>query len=100
MDILQILPDLGVGFISGVIIGWGTKIALKIVAALLALYFLSLLYLEKLGVITINKDALLGLLGCMEKSVETFGGQMVGLIHSVSLGTGFVVGFIVGFKKG
>ena len=100
MDILQFLPDLGVGFISGVIVGWGIKVALKIVAALIALYFLSLLYLAKLGVITINKDALLGLLGSVENSLVSFGGQIVGLIHSLSLGTGFVAGFIVGFKKG
>jgi len=100
MDILQFLPDLGVGFIGGFIIGWGAKIALKIVAALLALYILSLLYLAKLGVITVNRDALLGLLGVMENSFVSFGSQVVGLLHSISLGTGFVAGFIIGFKKG
>ncbi|HIP84259.1 MAG TPA: hypothetical protein EYH15_02050 [Methanothermococcus okinawensis] len=100
MDILQFLPDLGIGFISGFIIGWGAKVALKIVAALLALYFLSLLYLAKLGIITINKDALLGLLGNMESSLVSFGSQIVGLIHSLSLGAGFVAGFMLGFKKG
>ena len=100
MDILQFLPDLGVGFISGFIIGWGTKIALKIVVALISIYLLSLLYLAKLGVISINRDALLGLLGCMEGSLVTFGGEIVGLIHSISLGTGFVAGFLVGFKRG
>ena len=100
MDVLQFLPDLGVGFIGGFIIGWGVKVALKIVVALLALYILSLLYLAKLGVITINRDALLGLLGVMESSLVSFGGQIVGLIHSISLGAGFVAGFIMGFKKG
>jgi len=100
MDILQFLPDVGIGFISGFVVGWGLKIAMKIVVALLSLYLLSLLYLAKLGVISINKDALLGLLGSMESSMVSFGGQIVGLIHSISLGTGFAAGFVVGFKKG
>ncbi|MBW9221397.1 hypothetical protein KKP91_04295 [Methanothermococcus sp. SCGC AD-155-M21] len=100
MDITQFLPDLGVGFIGGAIIGWGVKVAIKIVVALLGLYFLSLLYLAKLGVISINTDALMGLLGGFESSLMSFGGQMVGLIHSISLGAGFAAGFAIGFKKG
>ncbi|HIP17518.1 MAG TPA: hypothetical protein EYG76_04390 [Methanothermococcus okinawensis] len=100
MDITQFLPDLGVGFISGAVIGWGVKVALKIVAALLALYFLSLLYLAKLGIISINTDALKGLLGNFESSLISFGSQIVGLIHSISLGAGFAAGFALGFKKG
>ena len=100
MDITQFLPDLGVGFISGAIMGWGVKIAIKIVAALLAIYILSLLYLAKLGVISINTDVFMGLMGNFENSVTSFGGQIVGLIHSISLGTGFAAGFVLGFKKG
>jgi len=36
----------------------------------------------------------------MESSAISYGGQMVGLIHSVSLGAGFTGGFLLGFKKG
>ena len=100
MDIMQFIPDLGTGFISGAVIGWGLKKALKLVIALISLYFLSLLYLANLGVISINKDAFMGLIGNMESSVISYGGQMVGLIHSVSLGAGFTGGFLLGFKKG
>jgi uncharacterized membrane protein (Fun14 family) len=100
MDIMQFIPDLGTGFISGAVIGWGLKKALKLVIALVSLYFLSLLYLANLGVISINKDAFMGLIGSMESSAISYGGQMVGLIHSASLGAGFTGGFILGFKKG
>jgi uncharacterized membrane protein (Fun14 family) len=100
MDITQFIPDLGTGFISGTVIGWGLKKALKIVIALISLYFLSILYLANLGVISINKDAFMGLLGSMESSVISYGGQMIGLIHSVSLGAGFTGGLVLGFKKG
>lgn len=100
MDIMQFIPDLGTGFISGAIIGWGLKKALKIVIALISLYFLSILYLANLGVISINKDAFMGLLGSMESSIVSYGGQIVGLIHSISLGAGFTGGLLLGFKKG
>ncbi len=100
MDISQFIPDLGTGFISGAVIGWGLKKALKIVIALISLYFLSILYLANLGVISINKEAFMGLLGSMESSVISYGGQMVGLIHSISLGAGFTGGLLLGFKKG
>ncbi|WP_421077151.1 FUN14 domain-containing protein [Methanothermococcus sp. Ax23] len=100
MDITQFLPDLGTGFISGAIIGWGIKKAIKLVAALVGLYFLSLLYLAKLGVISINKEAFTGLLGNFESSIVAYGSQAAGLIHSASLGAGFATGFALGFKKG
>ncbi|AEH07039.1 FUN14 family protein [Methanothermococcus okinawensis IH1] len=100
MDISQFLPDLGTGFIGGAIIGWGIKKAIKIVVALVGLYFLSLLYLAKLGVISINKEAFTGLMGNVESSIISYGSQAAGLIHSASLGTGFVAGFALGFKKG
>ncbi len=100
MDVMQFVPDLGTGFISGAIIGWGLKKALKIVIALISLYFLSILYLANLGVISINKDAFMGLLGNVESSIVSYGGQIVGLIHSISLGAGFTGGLLLGFKKG
>ncbi|WP_292459654.1 FUN14 domain-containing protein [Methanothermococcus sp.] len=100
MDITQFLPDLGTGFISGAIIGWGIKKAIKIVVALVGIYFLSLLYLAKLGIISINKEAFAALLGNVESSIISYGSQFVGIIHSLSLGTGFVAGFALGFKKG
>ncbi|ABR56458.1 FUN14 domain-containing protein [Methanococcus aeolicus] len=100
MDIMQFVPDLGTGAIAGVVIGWGLKKAIKLVIALISLYFLSLAYLANLGVISINKDALLGMVGNMGSSVITYGNQMVGLIHSLSLGAGFAGGLAIGFKKG
>jgi len=100
MDITQFIPDLGSGFIIGFITGWAAKKAIKVLIALIGLYLLSLLYLANLGVIRINEDALLALIGSAENSVITYGSQLTGLIHSISLGGGFAVGFTLGFKKG
>jgi uncharacterized membrane protein (Fun14 family) len=100
MDITQFIPDLGAGFITGFIVGWGIKKAIKVVIALIGLYILSLIYLNNLGVISINSDALFGLVGGVESSIASYGSQAAGLIHSASLGGGFAIGFAAGFKQG
>lgn len=97
---MQFVPDLGTGAVAGAVIGWGLKKAMKLVIALISLYFLSLAYLANLGVISINRDALLGLMGNMGSSAISYGNQMVGLVHSLSIGAGFAGGFALGFKKG
>ncbi|CAB3289131.1 FUN14 family protein [Methanocaldococcus lauensis] len=100
MDITQFIPDIGGGFIIGFVVGWAAKKAIKIVAFLIGIYILSLLYLAKIGVISINKDAFLALIGNFESSLIVFGNKLVGLIHSLSFGTSFLIGFGLGFKKG
>ncbi|NPA61937.1 MAG: hypothetical protein GXN95_00080 [Methanococci archaeon] len=100
MDFTQFIPDIGSGFIIGFVIGWAAKKAIKIVAFLIGIYILSLLYLAKIGVISINKEAFSALLGNLENSLLIFGDKIVGLVHSLSFGTSFLVGFGLGFKKG
>ncbi|ABR54449.1 FUN14 family protein [Methanococcus vannielii SB] len=100
MDVMQFVPDIGTGFITGFIVGWGIKVAMKVVIALIGLYVFSLIYLSNLGVISINTDALFGLVGNVESAVVSYGSQAAGLIHSVSLGGGFAAGAAVGLKKG
>uniref|UniRef100_A9AA84 FUN14 family protein n=1 Tax=Methanococcus maripaludis (strain C6 / ATCC BAA-1332) TaxID=444158 RepID=A9AA84_METM6 len=100
MDIMQFVPDLGTGFITGFVVGWGIKMAMKVVIALMGLYVFSLIYLSNLGVISINVDALFGLVGNVEGAVLPYGSLAIGLIHSVSLGGGFAAGAAVGLKQG
>ena len=100
MDITLFFPDIGSGFVIGFVVGWAAKKAIKIVAFLIGVYILSLLYLAKIGVISINKEAFSALLGNLENSILVFGDKLVGLIHSFSFGTSFFVGFGLGIKKG
>ncbi|XRO74598.1 FUN14 domain-containing protein [Methanocaldococcus sp. 28A] len=100
MDITQFFPDIGSGFIIGFVVGWAAKKAIKVVVFLIGVYILSLLYLAKIGVISINKEAFSALLGNLENSILVFGNKLIGLIHSFSFGTSFLVGFGLGFKKG
>ncbi|ADC69131.1 FUN14 family protein [Methanocaldococcus sp. FS406-22] len=100
LDFSQFLPDIGSGFVIGFVVGWAAKKAIKIVAFLIGIYILSLLYLAKIGVITINKEAFSALLGNLENSLLVFGDKIVGLVHSLSFGTSFLIGFGLGFKKG
>ncbi|AIJ05364.1 hypothetical protein JH146_0514 [Methanocaldococcus bathoardescens] len=100
MDITQFFPDIGSGFVIGFVVGWAAKKAIKVVAFLIGIYILSLLYLAKIGVISINKEAFSALLGNLENSILVFGDKIIGLAHSISFGTSFLVGFGLGFKKG
>ena len=100
LDYTQFIPDIGSGFVIGFVVGWAAKKAIKIVAFLIGIYILSLLYLAKIGVISINKEAFSALLGNLENSLLVFGDKIVGLIHSFSFGTSFLIGFGLGFKKG
>ncbi|ACV24242.1 FUN14 domain-containing protein [Methanocaldococcus fervens] len=100
MDITQFIPDIGSGFVIGFVVGWAVKKAIKVVAFLIGIYILSLLYLAKIGVISINKEAFSALLGNLENSILVFGDKLVGIIHSFSFGASFLAGFGLGFKKG
>ena len=46
--------------------------AMKVVIALMGLYVFSLIYLSNLGVLSINTDALLGLVGNVEGAVMSY----------------------------
>ncbi|WP_099209860.1 FUN14 domain-containing protein [Thermococcus henrietii] len=89
--------DVGVGAIVGFITGYALKKLMKIAMAIIGAYVLSLFYLQKKGVITINTDKLFNLTGNLTQQVVSLGQKVVGILPGTSA---FVAGFYIGFKKG
>ncbi|GAB6136072.1 FUN14 domain-containing protein [Thermococcus prieurii] len=89
--------DVGVGAIVGFITGYALKKLMKIAMAIIGAYVLSLFYLQKKGVITINTDKLFNLTGSLTQQVVSLGQKVVGILPGTSA---FVAGFYLGFKKG
>lgn len=95
-----LIYQLGVGGIGGFIVGYAVKKIVKVVVVLLGLLILGLLYMGYVGIIPINYDKLAeatqGLLGATGPATET----ITSLASHLPFAASFVIGFILGFKKG
>lgn len=92
--------QLGVGGIGGFIVGYAFKKIVKVVVVLLGLLIFVLLYLGYVGIIAINYDkmaeATQGLLGATGPATEI----IILLVSHIPFEASFVIGLILGFKKG
>jgi len=89
--------DLGVGGVTGFILGYALKKFMKLVVTIIGAYVLSLFWLQQKGVITINTDKLFNLTGDVTQQVIGLGEKAIGILP----GTGaFIAGFYLGFHKG
>jgi len=96
-DLSGMAGDIGVGGVTGFIIGYALKKFMKLVVTIIGAYVLSLFWLQQKGVITINTDKLFNLTGDVTQQVISLGEKAIGILP----GTGaFVAGFYLGFHKG
>ncbi len=85
----------GIGVVVGYILGYALKKAFKVFMVLLGLYIASLLYLAKKGFIEINYQKLTSINLGTKELLQNW----LSLILNVPV-AGFVIGFIIGLKKG
>ncbi|AJC71211.1 MAG: hypothetical protein J7K48_02075 [Thermococcus sp.] len=96
-DLGGMVGDLGVGGVTGFILGYALKKFMKLVVTIIGAYVLSLFWLQQKGVITINTDKLFNLTGDVTQQVIGLGEKAIGILP----GTGaFIAGFYLGFHKG
>jgi len=92
--------QLGVGGIGGFIVGYAIKKISKLIVILLGLSIIALLYLGTRGIIGINYDALWNALAGLVGSAAQAFSWLIGLISLIPFMGSFLVGFLLGFKRG
>jgi uncharacterized membrane protein (Fun14 family) len=96
-DVNAMMGDVGVGAVVGFITGFALKKILKLALAIIGAYLLSLFWLQKKGVISINLDRLYNVAAGWSHQLLTLGEKVVGILPGT---TAFLAGFYVGFRKG
>jgi len=95
-----LLGEIGIGGLGGFLAGYALKKAAKIVATIVALFFLALQYLSTQGVITMNYPALEGFVAKMMGISSGAQGWVVNFVAHAPFGASFIGGFYLGLKKG
>jgi len=89
--------DVGYGFFIGFTVGFAIKKFFKLFVFVLGVYFLTLIWLEHNGVISVNWEIIGGWIQSGQQSFENF---VRSLGKSLPFSASFAVGFAVGFKTG
>ena len=89
--------QLGIGGTGGFLVGYATKKIAKIIAVFLGLYAASLLYLNHIGVITMNYERFMSVASASTTNIANFLASSLG---GLPFSAGFIGGFALGVKKG
>lgn len=92
------------GAAIGAVVGFGTKRVAKLLAIIVGVQLMAFRYLESQGIVVVDYDRLsAGLVGTPERAAE-FGAPEIHWLESalstLSIGTGFTSGFLIGFHRG
>lgn len=99
VDAVTVIMGAGVGFIAGYAAGYSLRKMLNWFMFVLGSQLLMLMYLERLGVITVHWDRLGGLLAASISALQGTISLFEGMALTVPL-AGFAAGFVVGFTQG
>ncbi|MFB6162527.1 MAG: FUN14 domain-containing protein [Halococcoides sp.] len=108
LDIGGILPQLGLEFgggaLIGGIIGFAAKKVAKVIAVLVGLELALFKFLETRGILEVNWTAITGAATNVTQSAGETTAQVnswaMSLLSTLPVGVGFTGGFLVGFRKG
>jgi len=92
-----LIYQLGIGGTGGFLIGYAAKKIAKIIAVFLGFYAASLLYLNHMGVITMNYERFMSVASDSATNIANFFASSLG---GLPFSAGFVGGFVLGVKKG
>ena len=102
IEIQQLGRDLGTGAIIGAIIGFTTKKLAKLIAVIIGIEIVLFKLLESRGVIQVDWSKVGSSFSGIE-DVAVAGAPpswIVTMVETVSIGAGFMGGFLLGFKYG
>jgi uncharacterized membrane protein (Fun14 family) len=89
--------DIGYGFFVGFTVGYAVKKFFKVLLFVLGVYFLTLVWLQHVGVITVHWD-IIG--NWIKEGQQNFQQYLISLSKSLPFSASFAVGFAAGFKMG
>ena len=89
--------DIGYGFFIGWVVGFTIKKFFKIFAFALGIYFITLIWLQQNGFITIHWDVFGQ---WIQHGQQEFQNYIKSLFKAVPFSASFAAGFALGFKKG
>ncbi len=89
--------DVGYGFFIGFTVGYAVKKFLKLFLFVLGVYFITLIWLQHVGVVTIHWDLVQQLVQQGQSNAKHY---LEALQKSVPFAASFGAGFAVGFKMG
>jgi uncharacterized membrane protein (Fun14 family) len=92
-----LIYQFGIGGTGGFLIGYAAKKIAKIIAVFLGLYSASLLYLNHIGVITMNYERFVSVASTSATTLTDF---FVSSVGGLPFAASFVGGFALGIKKG
>lgn len=92
-----LISQFGVGGIGGFLVGYAVKKIVKIIGFFVGLSLLSLLYLDHVGLISVNYGKLTEVIsGLLQGAIETF----PVIVGYLPLATSFTAGLTLGMMKG
>ncbi|MCS7368365.1 MAG: hypothetical protein NDF57_01455 [archaeon GBS-70-058] len=96
-----ILFQLGVGAITGFIVGYALKKIMKVLIIIMGIFLLALAYLQWNGIIKVDYATLIGKI---ENATKSLLGESTPLISQITANIpfagSFLAGFYIGYKKG
>lgn len=98
--ISPLIYQLGAGGILGFVVGYAVKKVLKILALIVGFFALVLIYLGYIGIIDVNYDKLIEMVEGLIGNVGAASEWLSLIIASLPFAGSFVVGIVLGLKKG
>ena len=95
-----VLYQLGIGGIGGLIAGYAIKKLSKLIAVIVGIFILALIYLSYIGVISINYTELSNQVSKLIGLTGEAGNLITPIVSHLPFAASFIVGFVIGFKKG
>jgi len=99
MIIEPLIFQIGVGGAGGFLAGYAIKKIAKILAFFAGIYFLSLLYLNQIGVVSINYERFLEITSGLATNEQVIN-FLLATVASLPFTASFAAGLIFGLKKG
>lgn len=108
LDIGGVLPQIGLEFgggaLIGGLIGFAAKKIAKVIAVIIGAQLALFKFLETRGVLDVNWEAITGAADNATQAASDGGSQgaswAMSLLSTLPVGAGFTGGFLVGFRKG
>lgn len=100
---VPLLEQLGFGALAGAVVGYAAKKAAKLAAVVMGLLFILVQFLAYKNVITLHWDAIgTAANHALDSGIPQSAAQrfLNILTHNLPFGGSFLVGFMLGFKKG
>ncbi|RKD97275.1 putative membrane protein (Fun14 family) [Halopiger aswanensis] len=101
VDPATLALEFGGGLVIGALVGFGTKRVAKVLAIVVGIQLMAFRYLESQGIVIVDYERLsAGLVGSGEQVDGVATPWLESVLSTLTIGTGFASGFLIGFHRG